>query len=144
MIRCKEFECKDFGDRCCHGCPDQEGCTSSCQFNPADCGKSVMVGSTDLELFQSKAMVVMQTIVDLDHRKKQLEAKDKEVRGQLQKVMDEFGIKKFENDLLKITFIEPSTRKTIDFKRLKEDLPAVAEKYTKVTKVSGSVRIEVK
>lgn len=89
-------------------------------------------------------MAIMQKIVDLNLQKKQLEAQDKEVRQQLEKVMGEYGIKQFENDLLKVTYVEPTTRTTIDSKKLKEELPAVAEKYTKVSQVKGSVRIEVK
>jgi regulator of replication initiation timing len=89
-------------------------------------------------------MAIMQKIVDLNLQKKQLEAQDKDVRQQLEKVMGEYGIKQFENDLLKVTYVEPTTRATIDAKKLKEDLPAVAEKYTKRTTVKGSVRIEVK
>jgi predicted phage-related endonuclease len=40
--------------------------------------------------------------------------------------------------------VEPTTRTTIDSKKLKEDLPAIAEKYSKTTVVKGSVRIDVK
>ena len=102
------------------------------------------IESTELTVFQSKALATMQTIADLDLQKKQLEAQDKVVRQQLQELMDQYGIKKFENDILKITYVEPTTRTTIDSKKLKEDLPAIAEKYSKVTQVKGSVRIEVK
>ena len=100
--------------------------------------------TTDVAVFQSKALVIMQTIAALDLQKKQLEAQDKEMRQQLQEAMDKYGVKKFENDILKITYVEPTTRTTIDSKKLKEELPAVAEKYTKRTLVKGSVRIEVK
>ena len=58
--------------------------------------------------------------------------------------MDKYGVKKFENDILKITYVEPTTRETIDSKKLKAELPAVAAKYTKISQVKGSVRIEVK
>ena len=95
-------------------------------------------------LFQSKAMAVMQEIADNDRLRKQLDAKDKAVRQELQEAMDKYGIKKFENDILKVTYVEPTTRSTIDSKKLKEELPAIAEKYTKTTVVKGSVRIEVK
>ena len=98
----------------------------------------------ELTLFQTKAMAVMREIAELDRMKKQLEAKDKVVRQELQEAMDKYGIKKFENDILKVTYVEPTTRTTIDSARLKKELPAVAEKYTKTSQVKGSVRIEVK
>lgn len=148
MIKCKgNGECADYGDRCCYVCPEKETCSSPCLNNPHKCSSSVMdeaVETTDLTLFQTKAIAIMQEIADLDRMKKQLEAKDKVVRQELQEAMDKYGIKKFENDILKVTYVEPTTRSTIDSKRLKEELPAIAEKYTKTTVVKGSVRIEVK
>lgn len=145
MIICKDAECPTHGDnRCCHGCVDIDVCDYACKEDFADCKFSVMEESTELTLFQSKAMSVMQGIADLDRQKKVLEAQDKVLRQELQEAMDKYGVKKFENDILKITYVEPTTRSTIDSAKLKKDLPAIAEKYTKVSPVKGSVRIEVK
>lgn len=144
MIKCKEAPegCK-MGGICCFECDIMESCEDACDTDIKVCGCSIEE-TTDLALFQSNAMVIMQQIADLDLQKKRLEAQDKEMRQQLQEAMDKYGVKKFENDILKITYVEPSTRVTIDTKKLKEDLPAVAEKYSKVSQVKGSVRIEVK
>ena len=129
---------------CCCECGDKE-CDYRCDMNPDTCGHSRgEATTTELVPFQSKAMTVMRQIADLDLQKKQLEAQDKEVRQTLQKLMDEYGIKSFENDILKVTFIDSTVRSTIDSKRLKEELPAIAEKYTKRSTVKASVRIEVK
>ena len=145
MIKCRNGECvHGQGDLCCYKCSIVD-CKDRCDDDIATCGHSVVEEeSTDLAVFQSKAMTVMQGIADLDRQKKMLEAQDKVLRQELQEAMDKYGIKKFENDILKITYVEPTTRSTIDSKKLKEDLPAVAEKYTKITAVKGSVRIEVK
>ena len=129
---------------CCCEC-SVEGCCYRCEDSPETCGLSYEEQTpTELVPFQSKAMTVMKQIADLDLQKKQLEAQDKEVRQTLQKLMDEYGIKSFENDILKVTFIDATVRATIDSKRLKEELPAIAEKYTKRSTVKASVRIEVK
>lgn len=144
MIKCTVGECDHKkGGICCHEC-SEVNCNDRCDLDRNACGNSVTEESTDLVPFQSKAMAIMQKIADLDVQKKRLEAQDKEVRQQLQKAMDEYGIKSFENDILKVTFIAPSTRTTIDSAKLKKELPAVAEKYTKISQVKGSVRIEVK
>lgn len=144
MIRCKVGECKHGkGDICCHEC-SVVNCADRCDANAEICDQSVTEESTDLVLFQSNALATMQKIAELDLQMKQLEAQDKVVRQQLQELMDKYGVKKFENDILKITYVEPTTRSTIDSKKLKEELPAVAEKYTKISQVKGSVRIEVK
>ena len=42
----------------------------------------------------------------------------------------------------KLTYVSPSIRNTIDSKKLKEEEPEIAKKFTKSTSVSASVRIE--
>lgn len=146
MVECKNGECMHgMGKMCCRVCSVAD-CNDRCEVEDfATCGESVVKEeTTDLAVFQSKAMAVMQGIAALDLQKKQLEAQDKALRQELQVAMDKYGVKKFENDILKITYVEPTTRETIDSKKLKEDLPAVAAKYTKISQVKGSVRIEVK
>ena len=144
MIKCKNGECTVQKDNvCCSECSILN-CEERCECDPSNCGAANVVETTDLALFQSNAMVIMKKIADLDLQKKQLEAQDKAVRQELQAAMDKYGVKKFENDILKITYVEPSTRTSIDSARLKKELPAVAEKYSKISQVKGSVRIEVK
>lgn len=144
MVRCKDGKCKDYGDICCFNCPEHESCECSCHDDPNGCAYSVTENPQELTMFQSKAMAVMREIAELDRMKKQLEVKDKAVRQELQEAMDKYGIKKFENDILKVTYVEPTTRTSIDSARLKKELPAIAEKYIKTSHVKGSVRIEVK
>lgn len=145
MVKCKNApnECKKDG-LCCKFCDIRVSCEDVCDSMDNDLCADAYEESQEMTVFQSKAMVFMQKIADIDAQKKLLETEDKLLRQELQKVMDEFGIKKFENDILKVTYIEPSTRTTIDSARLKKELPAVAEKYTKTSQVKGSVRIEVK
>jgi uncharacterized protein YpuA (DUF1002 family) len=145
MIKCKEGDCPNGqGNICCCDCPDSPNCAYVCDGNPDECSLSYTEQTQELIPFQSKAMAIMQKIVDLNIQKKQLEAQDKDVRQQLEKVMGEYGITSFENDLLKVTYVAPTTRTTIDSAKLKKELPAVAEKYSKTSQVKGSVRIEVK
>ena len=42
----------------------------------------------------------------------------------------------------KVTYVSPSTRSTIDSKKLKEEEPELAKKYTKTTNVSATLRLE--
>ena len=43
---------------------------------------------------------------------------------------------------VKLTHIAPNIRHTIDSKKLKEEEPELAKKFTKETKVSASIRLE--
>ena len=76
--------------------------------------------------------------------KKEVEAQNEVLKAELLEAMKTQGIKSFENDALKITYIEPTTRETIDSKRLKEERPEIAEQYKKISKVKDSVRITLK
>lgn len=42
----------------------------------------------------------------------------------------------------KLTYVSPSTRTSIDSKKLKEEEPEIAKKFTKTVSVNASVRIE--
>lgn len=43
---------------------------------------------------------------------------------------------------VKLTYVSPSIRNSIDSKKLKEEEPELAKKFTKTTAVSASVRID--
>ena len=43
---------------------------------------------------------------------------------------------------VKLTHVSPSTRNSIDSKKLKEEEPELAKKFTKTTTVSASIRLE--
>lgn len=43
---------------------------------------------------------------------------------------------------VKLTYVSPSVRSAIDSKKLKEEEPELAKKFTKVSKVSASVRVD--
>lgn len=42
----------------------------------------------------------------------------------------------------KLTYVSPSNRSTIDSKRLKEEEPEIAKKFTKTTQVAATVKLE--
>lgn len=76
--------------------------------------------------------------------KKEVEAQAEVFKQQLIEAMRAQNIKSFENESLKLTYIEPTTRETIDSKKLKAEMPEIAAKYTKTSKVKDSVRITLK
>ena len=72
----------------------------------------------------------------------QLELLQKRLRSELLEAMRENGVKSFENDEIRITYVEPFERTTVDTKALKED--GLYENYAKKSKVAESVKIEWK
>lgn len=107
------------------------------------------------EIYQSKQLAIADDLMlqvieaeavikQFDLQKKEAEANAEKLRQMLLEQMREQGIKSFENDRIKLTYIEPTTRETIDSARLKKEMPEIAEQYKKVSNVKDSVRITLK
>ena len=68
----------------------------------------------------------------------------KEFYEKLTIAMEEAGVKSYEDDYVKFTYVAPTTRTTIDSARLKKELPDVAKQYSKETITKASVRTTFK
>ena len=144
MIKCKNACPEKKFDGCCHGgCPHAENCLEKCQHSPYDCEESIFEG-TDIEVFQSKAAAVIQRIGNLVQQKVEIEAAEKSMREQLQQAMEQHGIKTFDNEIIKITYVDASTRESIDGMKLKAQMPEIAAKFVKRSNVKAFVKIELK
>lgn len=128
---------------CCFECEQRQGCEMACEYTPDECKDSI-VEEDALTVFQREQISVIKAMADMLTQKKALEEKEKQVRAKLVEAMGVYGVKSFENDLLKVTYVAPTTKTTIDSKALKKDLPDVAAKYSKTSNVSASVRIALK
>lgn len=107
------------------------------------------------EIYQPKELVIAEnaikelykvelTLQNLKKKQDEIQAQADEIRNLILKAMKEQGIKSFENDFLKLTYIAPSERETIDTKKLKKDLPEIAQKYSKKISVKETVRITLR
>lgn len=74
----------------------------------------------------------------------EMEKEAKKQREILYRLMDKVGVKSIVTDNLLITKINPTTSKTIDSKKLKEELPEIYDKYSKISKKKGYVTIKVR
>jgi predicted phage-related endonuclease len=109
------------------------------------------------ETYQEKAVIVSfendaiaelveieKVIKRIEEQKKEAEAQAYKLRGYIIKAMQEGEIKSYENDRIKLNYVEPTTRTAIDSARLKAEMPEIAEKYTKTSQVKASLRITLK
>lgn len=83
-------------------------------------------------------------IKSIEERKKEAEAQAQELRAALMQAMEQNGVTSFENERIKLTYVAPTTRTSIDSAKLKKELPEIAEKYTKTSNVKASLRITLK
>ena len=152
MINCKQAmedsPCKKLC--CCLECESKDKCDIVCSkveehevTEPKDC-EDAIVDYAELVAFEEKTVAVIQAIADIATKKKELEDQDKKMREQLEAAMDQFNVKSFENDLIKITYVEPTTRINVDSAKLKKKYPEIFVECCKTSEVKGSVRITVK
>ncbi len=132
---------------CCFYCDRKDSCEEACgdaKDGVAQKCQDAFSEENALLTMKKDAAAVIKAIADLTIQKKKLEEKEKEMRAQLVKAMEQYGVKKFESDSVTFTYTAPTVRNSIDSVKLKKELPDVAAKYTKTSNVSASVKIEVK
>lgn len=142
--KCTQKGCPHEYDFCCCECEENKHCESKCLSNPVDCGYSVIEGETDLQVFKNTHIEIINTIAQLTAAKKQIEEQEKTMKEKLLEAMEKYGVTKFDNEIIKVTYYAPSTSTTIDSTRLKKEQPDIAEKYSKTSNKKSYIKIEVK
>jgi hypothetical protein len=129
---------------CCFFCDkkDKDTCEDVCGEMEEKCEEQIE--ETDLQVIQSAVPDVLKAITDITVQKKKLDEQEKVMKKKLQEAMETYGVKSFETPEVKFLYVAPTTRTTIDSKKLKADHPDIAELYSKTSNVSASVRITVK
>lgn len=90
------------------------------------------------------AKAIIDELVKMEKQAKKIEARQQAIKAELLKAMEKYQIKKFENESIAITYVEPTVRVSLDSKALKENDFDVYLKYAKESPVKGSVRITCK
>ena len=146
MIKCNEDTCQNEKikfEGCCFICPNKAGCDVTCKQNPDACGESENTG-TALEAFNNTAVLILNNIAGLIKQKAEIEATEKDMRAKLESGMVEHSIKKIDHEILKISYIDPTTRTSVDSAKLKKTYPHIFDECSKTSDVKGYVKIELK
>lgn len=77
----------------------------------------------------------------LKRYEKQYKEQEKEFKTRLTTLMGDAGIYNITLGGLKISYVKGYTKSTLDSTRLKKEMPEVADKYTKTTNVSPTIKI---
>ena len=146
MIKCKNDCPTGKGWGCCFECELKAACEEACELIPSECGDSIMEesGEAGLEVFQQGQVAVIQKIADIVTAKKALEEQEADLKAKLKDAMEKCNIKKFESDILNITYVAETTSTSIDSTKLKKKYPAIAEECSKTSKKSAYVKVTVK
>lgn len=84
------------------------------------------------------------TLSSIKMMEKSALARAEELRGQLIAEMEAQGIKSWETENVKVTYVEPTDRIIVDSTKLRRELPEIYGKYSKTTRVKANVRITIK
>lgn len=145
MIKCKNPCPLDKFDGCCGVCPEKPACSDSCTRDPYTCEDAIKeAGDTELAAFKSAQLKTLDAISALISHKKAVEEQEADLKKQLYAAMEQFGIDKFESDVLILTRVQPTTAETLDGAKIKKNYPDVAKECTKVQKRAGYVKITLK
>lgn len=104
----------------------------------------------EIQVFEEQYLAIMSSLAAMTKQKKVLEDQEKNVKEQLEKAMDEFGIKSVDNQYLKITRVAASKgTKTVDLVKMQKEEPELFEEliadYPKTSGAKKSfVRFDVK
>lgn len=146
IIKCKVDDngCPQDLDICCAVCGFKGNCGNACDTHDHEnCPEAEIIGG-GLTAFQSAVPDTIKQITSLIQMKKDLDEQEGMLKATLVKAMEAYGVKAFETDLIKLVYVAPTTRSTIDSARLKKDHPELAEQYTKTSDVAASVRVTLK
>ena len=84
---------------------------------------------------------LMQEIENKEYELNLMKEKVDKVKKNLYGTMEKEGIKTVDRGKLKITYVAPNTRTSVDSKKLQEKEPEIYKKYVKTTTVAGSIKI---
>lgn len=102
----------------------------------------------ELQKFEEQYLESFKQLQKLSKAKKKVEAEEKAVKQQLEKALLEYNIKSIDNEFVRITYVEGTTSKSIDSKKIQAQSPDFYDKlikqYEKVTVKKPYVRITVK
>lgn len=147
MIKCTAGGCPKSKEICCYSCNDLEACNAqgiNCTDDPGTCGYSEYDEETAVQVFQQTQVTVLKQITDIVTAKKKLEDTEKELKQKLQEAMEKYDIKKFESDILNITYVAATTATSIDSAKLKKKYPDIATECSKTSNKSAYVKVTIK
>lgn len=91
----------------------------------------------------AKVKEVEDEIVKIEHQVSEMKARQDLLKKGLYNLMEENNVKSFRGEKILLTRVLPTSAETFDSKRFKEDFPEMYQRYVKLSKRSGSLKITV-
>ena len=103
-----------------------------------------LISDVDLGVSEEELEELEELMQEIKVKKEELKVLEDKV-GKIQDIlydtMGKEGVKTVDRGKLKITYVAPSTRVSVDSKKLQKEEPEIYNKYVKTTTVAGSIKI---
>lgn len=88
---------------------------------------------------------IIKGIAEFEKQALEMKLKQDELKKSLLEAMEENEITNWEspNKEITVSYRKPSTRTTLDSKKLKEDMPDIFEEYSKTSNVKSSITLKI-
>ena len=104
--------------------------------------------TNELTVFEQQNMAIFQKLAEFKKAKEAMEQQEAKLKADLEKAMQDHGIKSFSNDYVTLSYVEASTSESIDLKAMQKKEPKLYKElladYKKLTNKKAYVRITVK
>ena len=103
-----------------------------------------LISDVDLGVSEEELEDLEELMEDIKSKEEELnllKEKVDKVKGILYDTMGKEGVKTVDRNRLKITYVAPSIRTSVDSKKLQKEEPEIYKKYVKTTTVAGSIKI---
>ena len=111
------------------------------EYNGEIYERKELVVDSDISLGLTNLTLAIDT---MEERLAKMKEQQQKYRDILKDAMEKQGIKSFENDKVKITYVCPQDRLSVDSAKLKKEYPQIWGECQKLTKVKSSLKITIK
>lgn len=134
-------------------CPNHLGLKEYCEEIASGgrdckvCYDKALVGITfkvALPGLPDSTLPILKELGTLEVQVKAIKEKAEKLKVDLLKAMETHGVKKWDNEVMTISYVGPTTKTGIDSTKLKKEQPDLFEQYSKTSNVKSSVRIKLK
>lgn len=83
-------------------------------------------------------------LAEFERQIKRIKEDEEKLKRSILEAMEQYNVVQMDTKDVKISYVAPALRESVDIKQLTLDYPEIVDKYRKFSNVSSSVRIKVK
>lgn len=118
-----------------------------CNYNCDNCYEQALVGinfKVAVPALPDSALPILKALGQLEVQVKTIKDQAEKLKIELLEAMETYGVKKWDNEVMTISYTAPTTRTSVDSASLKKEQPDIFVKYSKTSNVKASIRIKLK